>query len=272
MQKSIKTLLAIGSINLVALASVINAPSLAFGIFPIKVYFQKGQPSRDVTLDNPEDKTVRLKVYAYKWEEDGEGKKNLTPTKDISLFPAILELKPKSKRIIRLASKLPPKQFEQSYRLFVEQLPETVTKKSEPTADGTQPTKTQVQLNFLYTLSLPVFISPISANRKSVISGLNISGNKLSLKLANQGNTHVFASKIEIITKDAAGKVIATKKVDPTYVLPSIERNLSMELPQEQCQNVKNISIDIQGDEDIGDKTKIDRTIPAPAGVCGAKK
>jgi fimbrial chaperone protein len=93
----------------------INLPSLAFSISPIKVYFEKGSSSRDVTLENSEDKIVRLKVSAYKWAEDGDGKRELTPTQEIAVFPAILELKPKSKRIIRLAAKLPPKQIEQSY-------------------------------------------------------------------------------------------------------------------------------------------------------------
>jgi fimbrial chaperone protein len=256
----------------IVLGSAIYTPSLAFGILPIKVYFERAFSSRDVTLDNAEDSTVRLKVSIFKWEEDGNGKRELTPTKDISLFPAILELKPKSKRIIRLSSKLPPKEFEQTYRLFVEQLPETVVKKPEETPDGVKPKKTTVKLNFLYTLDLPVFINPTNIQRKSAIVNSSISGNKLSFDLINKGNAHVFASIIEAKIKDSSGKIIGTGKYNPTYVLPPIQRKITIDLPQEQCQNAKTISLEISGDEDMGDRTKLSETIPTPKGVCLVKK
>jgi fimbrial chaperone protein len=250
----------------------INLPSLAFSISPIKVYFEKGSSSRDVTLENSEDKIVRLKVSAYKWAEDGDGKRELTPTQEIAVFPAILELKPKSKRIIRLAAKLPPKQIEQSYRLTIEQLPEAVVKKPEVTPDDAKPTQATAQLKFLYTLNLPVFVNPINIDRKSLISNPNISGSDLSFNLFNQGNAHVFASSIEITTKDSAGKTIATKKINPTYVLPSIQRKLTLDLPQDQCQNVRSISIEIKGDEDVGNKTSLSQTVNVASGVCSGKK
>jgi fimbrial chaperone protein len=259
-------------LGLAGLFSLINLPSIAFSISPIKVYFEKGSSSRDVTLDNSDDKVVRLKVSAYKWAEDGEGKRQLTPTQDIALFPSILELKPKSKRIIRLAAKLPPKQMEQSYRLVIEQLPESVVKKPDPRPDGTKPSKSEVQLNFLYTLNLPVFINPINIDRKSSISNPNISGSNLSFNLLNQGNAHIFASSIEVTTKDSVGKTIATKKIDPTYVLPSIQRKLTLGLPQDQCQNARSISIEIKGDEDVGSKTNLSQTVNVASGVCSSKK
>jgi fimbrial chaperone protein len=267
-----KTLIRSTIASTIFLLTAIDIPALSFGISPIKVYFQRGTSSRDVTLDNPDDKTVRLKVNVYKWEEDATGKRKLTPTKDITLFPSILELKPKSKRIIRLASKLPPGQAEQSYRLLIEQIPETVVKKPEPNPDGTKPTKSTVQLNFLYTLDLPVFINPININRKSTIISPSANGGKVSFNLANQGNAHIFASIIEITTKDAAGKEIAKTKFNPTYVLPTIQRQISIDLPQEKCQNAKSISIDVAGDEDMGDRTKLNQTINVANGVCTSKK
>jgi fimbrial chaperone protein len=258
--------------SLIGLSSLVNLPSLAFGISPIKVYFEKGSKSRDITIDNADDKTVRLKVQAYKWTEDGAGKRELTPTQDISLFPAILELKPKSKRIIRLAAKLPPKQIEQSYRLAIEQLPEAVVKKPEATPDGIKPTKSTAQLNFIYTLNLPVFINPINIDRKSSISNPAVNGSNLSFNLLNQGNAHIFASSIEIATKDSAGKTIATKKINPTYVLPSIQRKLTLDLPQDQCQSARSISIEIKGDEDVGNKTNLSQTVNVASGICSGKK
>jgi fimbrial chaperone protein len=274
MKLFIRSSLAIGFANLIALSAIFNLPSTAFSVFPIKVYFGRGLSSRDVTLDNQEDTTVRLKVTAYKWAEDGEGKRQLTPTKDIALFPSILELKPNSKRIIRLTSKLPPTQSEQTYRLFVSQLPEEVTKKPEATPVGSEPkpTKATAQFNILYTLDLPVFISPISIDRKSALLNPKIDTNKLSFELANQGNAHLFVSTVEITTKDAAGKTIVTKRTPLTYVLPSITRKMNVDLPQEQCQKARSISIEAIGDEDIGTKTKLSQTLNVDKGVCAAKK
>ncbi len=265
-----KSSLALALANLIVFSAAIQSSALAFGISPIKVYFDSGASSRDVTLDNPDDKTIRLKVNIYKWAEDAEGKRQLTPTKDIALFPAILELQPKSKRIIRLASKLPPTQAEQSYRLFVEQLPEQVTKKPDPS--GAKPTGATAQLNFLYTLDLPIFINPIGINRKSAIANPQINGEKLSFQLANQGNAHVFASVIEITTKDAQGKTIATQKTNPTYVLPSIQRKFSMILPQDKCQNAKTVSIEVKGDEDMGGRTNLSQTLNIDKSICFGKK
>jgi fimbrial chaperone protein len=269
-----KSSLALGLANLIAFSAAISSPALAFGIFPIKVYFERGLSSRDVTLENPDDSTVRLKVYVYKWEEDGTGKREFKPTNDIALFPSLLELKPKSKRIIRLAAKTPPNQLEQSYRLFVEQIPEVVTKKPEPTPDNTEPkpTRSEVKLNFLYTLDLPVFISPININRKSALLNSKVEGNKISFNLVNQGNTHVFASSVEVSTLDAEGKKIATKKNNPIYVLPSIDRKVTMDLPQEECQKAKSISLEIKGDEEKGIKTSHIQTMKLDKGICVPKK
>jgi fimbrial chaperone protein len=262
--------LALALANLMALSAAMNSSVLAFGIFPIKVYFEKGSSSRDVTLDNPEDSTVRLKVSVSKWVEDENGKRTFIPTNDITLFPSILELKPKSKRIIRLASKLPPSQSEQSYRLFVEQIPEQVTKKPEATASGA--TTATAKLNFLYILDLPVFVNPIDINRKSALLNSKVLGDKLSFDLVNQGNAHIFASTIEITTKDAQGKIIAVKKTNPTYVLPSIQRKFVLDLPQAQCQKAKTVSIEVQGGEDTGTKTKLSENLSVDNGVCLRKK
>ncbi len=268
--KSLKiSSLALALANLMAFSPVMNSPVLAFGIFPIKVYFEKGSSNRDVTLENPDNSTVRLKVYISKWTEDENGKRTFTPTNDITLFPSILELKPRSKRIIRLASKLPPNQSEQSYRLFVEQIPELVTKKPEPTAGATT---ASAKLNFLYILDLPVFVNPINIDRKSALLNAKISADKLSFDLVNQGNAHIFASTIEITTKDAQGKVIAVKKTNPTYVLPSIQRKLIVDLPQAQCQKAKTVSIEVQGGEDVGSKTKLSEILSVSNGVCLPKK
>jgi fimbrial chaperone protein len=267
-----KSSLALGLANLIAFSSAISSPALAFGIFPIKVYFERGLSSRDVTLENPDDSTVRLKVYVYKWEEDGTGKREFKPTQDIALFPSILELKPKSKRIIRLAAKTPPNQLEQSYRLFVEQIPEVVTKKPEPTSGEAKPTRSEVKLNFIYTIDLPVFINPININRKSALLNSKVDGDKLSFNLVNQGNAHIFASSVEIKTLDGEGKEIATKKTNPIYVLPSIDRKVIVDLPQEQCQKAKSISIEIKGDEDKGEKTKHTQTMKIDKSICGVRK
>jgi fimbrial chaperone protein len=265
-----KSSLALALANSIAFSAVMNSSALAFGIFPIKVYFEKGSSNRDVTLENPDDVTVRLKVYVSKWTEDGTGKRTFTPTNDITLFPSILELKPKSKRIIRLASKLPPSQSEQSYRLFVEQIPELVTKKPEGTSSDTK--TATAKLNFLYILDLPVFVNPIDINRKSALLNSKISGDKLSFNLLNQGNAHIFATSIEITTKDAQGKIIAVKKTNPTYVLPSVERKFTIDLPQAQCQKAKTVSIEVQGGEDVGSKTKLSENLSVDNGVCLRKK
>jgi fimbrial chaperone protein len=269
-----KSSLALALANLMALSAAMNSSVLAFGIFPIKVYFERGLSSRDVTLENPENSTVRLKVYVSKWAEDGTGKRTFTPTQDITLFPSILELKPKSKRIIRLAAKLPPSQSEQSYRLFVEQIPELVTKKPEATPSDSEPkpTTATAKLNFLYTLDLPVFVNPINLNRKSALLNSKILGDKLSFDLVNQGNAHIFASAIEITTKDAQGKIIAVKKTNPTYILPSIQRKFTLDLPQEQCQKAKTVSIEVKGGEDMGTKTNLSENLSVDRSICLRKK
>src|SRR5450432_1756242 len=112
--------------ELLLIALVAWAPSLVAGEFtinPLRVNLDRATRSSEITVRNDDTAPLRMQVQAMSWRQDAEGKDQYEVSDDLIYFPRALEILPGESRIIRVGVKAAPVSREETYRLFIEELP-----------------------------------------------------------------------------------------------------------------------------------------------------
>src|SRR5688500_20186597 len=115
-----------------ALAALLVAPQSAtaavFTVTPTEVNLSTSQTSALVTLRNNSKTPLRFEITVFSWSEDEHGKMILQPSSDVTFFPKLVELAAGASRNIRIGINAGmSRDVEQSFRLFVEELPDQST-------------------------------------------------------------------------------------------------------------------------------------------------
>ena len=115
--------------RLAVLALMVWAPLLMAGEFtinPLRVSLDRTARASEVTVRNDDATPLRMQVQAMSWRQDAEGKDQYEVSDDLIFFPRALEIPPGESRIIRVGVKAAPATREDTYRLFIEELPPAV--------------------------------------------------------------------------------------------------------------------------------------------------
>ena len=112
-----------------ALAALLLAPRAGaasnFTVTPTEVNLSTSTTSALVTLRNLSKSPLRFEITVFKWSEDEKGKMILEPSADVTFFPKLVELAGGASRNIRIGINAGvARDVEQSFRLFVEELPD----------------------------------------------------------------------------------------------------------------------------------------------------
>jgi fimbrial chaperone protein len=150
----------------VAIVALLLAPHAAtaanFTVTPTEVNLSTSATSALVTLRNVSKLPLRFEVTLVRWSEDEHGTMALNPSSDVTFFPRLVELAGGTSRNIRIGINAGmARDVEQSFRLFVEELP-----------DQSTPTANAVALRT--KLGIPVFVRPAKPSRTAVIDGVSV--------------------------------------------------------------------------------------------------
>ncbi|HEY0194900.1 MAG TPA: fimbria/pilus periplasmic chaperone, partial [Kofleriaceae bacterium] len=126
-----------------------------FQVDPTMVELAAGAQSGAVIVTNHGSAPLRLETSVFAWAESPDGGMVLTPTSQVVVRPALLEVPPGGSRTLRVGSLASAGAAEQSFRMFVEELPD----RSAAQATG---------VRVLTRLGVPVFIAP--AQRRQAIT------------------------------------------------------------------------------------------------------
>ena len=119
-----------------------------FTVTPTEVNLSASATSALVTLRNGSKLPLRFEVTLVSWSEDEHGKMTLNPSSDVTFFPKLVELAAGASRNIRIGINAgTARDVEQSFRLFVEELP-----------DQSAPAANAVALRT--KIGIPVFVRP----------------------------------------------------------------------------------------------------------------
>ena len=119
-----------------------------FTVTPTEVDLSASATSALVTLRNGSKLPLRFEVTLFSWSEDEHGKMALTPSSDVTFFPKLVELAGGASRNIRIGINAGmARDVEQSFRLFIEELPDQSAPKANAVALRTK-------------IGIPVFVRP----------------------------------------------------------------------------------------------------------------
>ena len=187
----------------------------AFSVTPVRLFFEPRDRAVAITLSNEGKDEIVLQADLYTWTQDAAGKDQTELTEDLIVSPPSLRLPPHSKQVIRLGLLVPRDPAKQmTYRLFVREIPEALTRKEDT-----------LQLPIALTLNMPVFITPPGANRKLECDWAIGNPDKPTLSCLNTGSAYAQVRSAEI----RRNGVLLGKTEGSTYILAGTRRSLPLQ-------------------------------------------
>jgi fimbrial chaperone protein len=203
-------------------------------VTPISLDLGKDAKSGVITVSNDAAERLNVQMKAMEWTQDAEGKDVYSETADIIFFPKIMTIEKKEERIIRVGIKIPALTREKTYRLYVEEIPET-KKKSEATAVA-------IAIRF----GVPIFVKPLKDEEKGEISALSLSKGVLTAVVKNTGTSHFRITTVSIKGKNGKGEQSFATELPGWYLLSGSTRSHSTSVAREACRNTARIEAEVR--------------------------
>ncbi len=221
-----------------------------FAILPLRLHLDRSTRAGEVTIRNQDTAPLRMQAQAMTWRQDDDGKDVYAPADDLIFFPRALEIPPGESRIVRVGVRAAPVTREETYRLFLEQLP--------PAAPEAAPVG--ASLRVLLRVGVPVFIAPAqAAERKASIGGPEIQAGQVRWSVANEGNVHFVADRVEMKALARDGTTLFTRQFQERYFLAGARKPLLSELPRESCAQLAAIEVSVAGENvDLARKVNVE--------------
>ena len=149
----------------------------------------------------------------------------LNPSADVTFFPKLVELPAGASRNVRIGiNAATARDVEQSFRLFVEELP-----------DQSAPAANAVALRT--KIGIPVFVRPAKPTRTAVIDGVSVENGKVLTRVRNTGNLHISVDRLSVSGTGRSAAPTFTKYGPGWYVLPGATRIFEVPMTAAECRS-----------------------------------
>lgn len=176
-----------------------NAQSIS--VSPVNILFAPGQKVAALTLTNNAQSEVAIQIATYAWSQQTDSDK-LDDTDIVIASPPMTTVPPGGSQVVRIVLRQAAASREESYRLFVEQIP-TANK------PGT--------VQMLLRLSIPIFAQPASKATSHLQFHVEVDGEKLFFAALNDGLRHEVLREIALTAAD--GRKLKISSGTSPYVL-----------------------------------------------------
>jgi fimbrial chaperone protein len=214
------------------------SPVLAadFSVNPLRVYLDKGHTTESIKVRNDHLKELTMQLRAYTWSQDEEGRDVYEPTGDLVFFPKLLTLEPGQTRLVRVGVPGAPPDDEESYRIYLEELPDT---REVPKG----------QLRTLLRVGVPVFRRPLQQQQAGDVIGVELIDCRARFRFANRGNTHIRLKKVVVRALGEAGDEIDSGELKGWYVLAGRDRFYEYTLSEDICTETQRIEVNVESEQ-----------------------
>jgi len=227
--------LVLSALLVLTFAVPFNAGAGSFGVVPIKVLLGAQKKTESLKITNQAPEGVTLQVKAMEWLQDKDGNDLYQPTKDLVYFPRVFSLEGKETRTVKLGLKSAASAKEKSYRIFIEEIPDT-KKRTDNQA-----------LRIILKMSIPVFVKPVSGPAgKGEIESISLTPKNFSVLLKNSGNTHFLIKSVKASGIDISDTSIFFPDKKGWYLLEGASRSYGFDITPEQCRKLKELNIEIE--------------------------
>lgn len=157
-----------------------------------------------LTVKNLDQQDVEFTAEVFSWSQQN-GQDVLTPVRDVLINPPRVKVKPGETQLVRLALRVPAKGEQQTYRVILQQLPDTAQPPSPPTgqgsgsSDASQPTKATFKALFKFSVPLVVGRATAQPNNRVTVQRTP-AGQQLSF--SNTGTGYALYRNISYGTGD----------------------------------------------------------------------
>lgn len=237
---------------LVALGVAAWAPAVAageFSIVPLRVNLDRAARAIEVSIRNLDATPLRMQVEAMTWSQDDRGNDVYSPADGLIYFPRALEIAPGESRVVRVGIRAAPVNREDTYRLFVQELPPAEA------SSGTGPMGASVRVQL--RIGVPVFVAPERIDRRAEIVELDMGAGRAKLKLANRGNVHFTADRVEVTALATDGSRLHSQQFQERYFLAGVVKLLQSDIPPAVCAKVAAVEALVVG-ENVDLRHKVD--------------
>ncbi len=209
-----------------------HAVAGSFRAMPLRLYIDGESKTEVLRLVNEGKEKVTVQLDPKRWTHDDDGQDIYGDAPKIVIFPKMATIEPGETQVIRIGYIGSSATEEQTYRLFVQELP--VNKPGE------------MALKFALTLSLPVFVAPENEVIQWSVASVNLAQESLQLKVNNNGNRHIMINKIQAPGLDAGGTEVFTQEATGWYTLGGKSRTYAVEIPYQACLKASRINVEVQ--------------------------
>jgi fimbrial chaperone protein len=225
----------IAALALAMLLAPHAASASNFTVTPTEVNLSASATSALVTLRNGSKLPLRFEITLFAWSEDENGKMELKPSTDVTFFPKLIELAGGASRNVRIGINAgAARDIEQSYRIFVEELPDQSAPKSNAVAIRTK-------------IGIPVFVRPAKPARSAVIDSVSVAGGNVLTRVRNTGNLHVSVDTISVKGTGASAAPTFSKEGAGWYVLPGATRVFEVPMTATECKSTTRVAVEVIG-------------------------
>ena len=210
-----------------------------FNVNPVQVRLSAQTRSMTLTLKNESSETSRFQVSVFAWDQKPNGEMVLTPTEDILAFPALLSLGPTKERMLRVGMAVPPAEKEQTYRVFIEEMPPEDTSRQEKAS----------AVRFVTRLGIPIFIAPPRPVTQGQIDNYRVVNGTFTFRVSNTGNVHFTVKMTSVIGTGSEGETVFSRQTNGWYVLAGEVHEHTLELPRLDCLKTNTITVNVVADE-----------------------
>ena len=224
-----------------------------FAILPLRLHLDRSTRATEVTVRNENSAPLRMQAQAMTWRQDAEGKDVYEPGDGLIFFPRTLEIPPGESRIVRVGVRAAPVTREETYRLFLEQLP--------PAMPDTASAGASVRV--LLRVGVPVFVAPAQPERRASINGPEVRAGQVRWSVVNEGNVHFVAERVELTALGHDGTPLFTRQFQERYFLAGVSKPLLSELAREVCAQMTAIEVSV-----AGENVDLRRKVNVEPGAC----
>lgn len=210
-----------------------NASASGLQVSPVTLSLQQTQRAEGIWLSNSGDSPINAQVRVFHWSQNGYGDQ-LASSQGLVISPPMLTIQPGGKQLIRVIRTGAPTKVEDAYRLSINELPLSSTKKNS--------------LQFVLHYSVPVFIQPpgVENTLAKLQWQIRHSNGDAFLEVNNQGNGHAQLSEVTLITASGSRKNITPGLLG--YVLPG--STMRWALPNGASQGEK-LEVTVNGEKTV---------------------
>jgi fimbrial chaperone protein len=242
-------------LGLVALTGLVSGIEAAeFSINPLQVRLDRANRASEILVRNDDKVPLRMQVQAMSWHQDAEGQDQYEPAEGLLYFPRAMEIPPKDARIIRVGVKAAPVTLEQTFRVFVEELPPAGRAAERPPG---------ASLQVLLRVGVPVFVAPAQPVRKADIIRLEVRGATAEWVVANTGNVHLRSEQVALVGVARDGTRLFEQQFQERYFLAGVVKTLRFDIPAEKCAQLAMLEATV-----MAENLELKRRLDVVPGAC----